>query len=83
MFFQPRHKEEIANTRLTYPLWFGLMMSDSQWVASRVESWTNRDVSYCACGVQVWSTKIVVDGEGEGPVVSCGWTGSGEGRARV
>jgi hypothetical protein len=26
-------KGEIANTRLTCPLWFGLMMSDCQWVA--------------------------------------------------
>jgi hypothetical protein len=26
-------KGEIANTRLTCPLWFWLMMSDYQWVA--------------------------------------------------
>jgi hypothetical protein len=47
-------------------------VSDCQQVVSRVESWTNRGVSYCvvqpclsACGVQVWSTGRVVDSEGE------------------
>jgi hypothetical protein len=33
-----------------------------------------------ACGVQVWSIKMVLDGEGEGPSSSCRWIGSGEGR---
>jgi hypothetical protein len=61
-------------------------MSDCQRVASRVESWTNRDVSYVLCnhvcwfcGVQVWSKRTVVDSEGEGHVGSCRWTGRGEG----
>jgi hypothetical protein len=69
---------EITNTRLTCPLWFELMMSDCQWVASWVESWTDRDVRLCVvqpcrsiCGVQVRSTSTVVDGEGEGHVGSC------------
>jgi hypothetical protein len=31
-------KGEIVNTKLIGPLWFGLMMSDCQRVASRVES---------------------------------------------
>jgi hypothetical protein len=63
-------------------------MSDCQWVAYRVESWTNRGVSYCivqpcllACGVQVWSTSTTVDGEGECHVGSCQWTRSDEGWA--
>jgi hypothetical protein len=30
--------------------------------------------------VQVWSTGMVVDNEGEGHAGSCRWTGSGEGR---
>jgi hypothetical protein len=30
-------------------MWFELIMSDFQWVVSRVESWTNRDVSYMLC----------------------------------
>jgi hypothetical protein len=71
-------KGEIANTRLTCPLWFGLMMSDCQRIASRVESLIDRAmrlsvVQPCrlACGVQAWSTGAVVDGEGEGHVVSC------------
>jgi hypothetical protein len=34
------------NTRLICPLWFRLMMSDCQQVVSRVESWTNRGMSY-------------------------------------
>jgi hypothetical protein len=59
-------------------------MNDCQRVASRVESWTNRGVSYCvvqlclsARGVQVWSTWMVVDSKGEGHAGSCRWTGSG------
>jgi hypothetical protein len=58
-------KGEIANTRLICPIWFGLIMSDCQRVASQVESWTNRGVSYvlcnhvyrlvvCRCGAQRW-----------------------------
>jgi hypothetical protein len=64
------------------------MVSDCQWSASGVESWINRGVSICvvqpclsACGVQVWSTGTVVDGEGEDQMGSCRWTVSGEGRA--
>jgi hypothetical protein len=34
-----------------------------------------------ACGVQVWSTVMVVDGKGEGHAGSCRCTGSGEGRS--
>jgi hypothetical protein len=63
-------------------------MSDCQRVASRVESWTNRGMSYCvvqpsllACGVQVWSTGTVVDDEGECHAGSYWWTRSGEGWA--
>jgi hypothetical protein len=63
-------------------------MSDCKWVASWVDSWTNRGMSYyvvqpclSACGVQVWSTGIMVNVKGEGHVGSCRWTGSGEGRA--
>jgi hypothetical protein len=41
---------QCANTRLTCPLWFRLMMSDCHRVLSRVESWTDRGVNY------VWST---------------------------
>jgi hypothetical protein len=48
------------------------MMSDCEWVASRVESWTDRGVSYVyvqpylsAYGVQVWSTGTMVDDWGE------------------
>jgi hypothetical protein len=79
--------EMVANTRLICPWWFGLMMSDFQRVASRVESWTNQGMSYMfvqpcllACGVQVWSIGMVLDDEGEGHAGSCRWTGSGEGR---
>jgi hypothetical protein len=64
------------------------MMSDCQRVASRVESWTDRDVRlyfvqpcWSACGVQVWSTSTVIDDEGEDHVCSCRWTESGEERA--
>jgi hypothetical protein len=66
---------------LICPLWFGLMMTDCQRVASWVESWTNRGCFMCvkscrsACGVQVCSTAIVVDGEGEGHASSCQWAG--------
>jgi hypothetical protein len=81
-------KGEIVNTRLTCPLWFGLMMSDCQWVASRVESWTNQDMRLCvvqpclaAYGIQVWCTCTVVDGEGESHAGSYRWTGSVVGRA--
>jgi hypothetical protein len=56
------------NIKLNCLLWFRLMMSDCQRVASRVMSWTNRGVRFCvvqscrsACGVQVWSTGTVVD----------------------
>jgi hypothetical protein len=59
-------------------LWFRLVMSDCQQIASRVESGTNRGVRLCvvqpcllACGVQVWSTCMVVNGEGEGHARSC------------
>jgi hypothetical protein len=65
--WQCTHQGEIANTRLTYPLWFRLKMSDCQWVASRVESWIDRDVRLhvvqpcrSACGVQGWSTGVGV-----------------------
>jgi hypothetical protein len=65
-------KGEIANTRLICLLWFGLMMSDCQLEPSRVEYWTNRAMSYyvvqpclSACGLQVWGTCTVIDGEGE------------------
>jgi hypothetical protein len=53
-------------------------MSDCKWVASWVDSWTNRGMSYyvvqpclSACGVQVWSTGIMVNVKGEGHVGSC------------
>jgi hypothetical protein len=36
---------------------------------------------WSTCGVQVWSSGMVVDGEGEGHTSSCRWTESGEGRA--
>jgi hypothetical protein len=64
------------------------MMSDCQVVASWVESWTNRGMSFCvaqpclsACGVYVWSTGMMVDGERECHVGSCRWTESVEGQA--
>jgi hypothetical protein len=42
-------KGEIANTMLSCSLWFKLMMSGCQRVASQVKSWTNRGMSYvCA-----------------------------------
>jgi hypothetical protein len=34
-----------------------------------------------ACGVQVWSTCMVVNNEGEDHAGSCRWTVSGEGQA--
>jgi hypothetical protein len=77
----PSSPEGIVNTRLTCPLWFGLMVSDCQWVVSRVESWTDQGMRLCVvqpcqstCGVQVWSISTVVDGEGEVHAGSCGWT---------
>jgi hypothetical protein len=42
-------KGEIANIRLICPLWVGLIMRGCQQVASRVESWTDRGVSYVLC----------------------------------
>jgi hypothetical protein len=42
-------KREVASTRLICPLWFGLMMSDCQRVASRVESKTDRGMRLCMC----------------------------------
>jgi hypothetical protein len=33
-----------------------------------------------ACGVQVWSSKAVVNDEGEGQAGLCRWTKSGEGQ---
>jgi hypothetical protein len=50
-----------ANTRLVYPLWFELMMSDCQRAASRVESWTNRAVSYVfvqQCIFDLWYADV-------------------------
>jgi hypothetical protein len=38
-----------ANTRLTCPLWFGLMMSDCQWVALWGSQWTDHSVRLCLC----------------------------------
>jgi hypothetical protein len=77
-----------VNTKLTCSLWFELMMSDFQRIASQVESWTNWGMSYylmqpylSACGAQVWSIVMVVDDEGEGHAGLCWWTRSGEGRA--
>jgi hypothetical protein len=48
------------------------MMNDCQWVASRVEPWTNRGVSYvlcnhvyrpmvCRCGAQRWWSTVKVE----------------------
>jgi hypothetical protein len=63
-------------------------MNDCQRVASRVELCTIRGVTTCvvqsyllACGVQVWTIDMVVNGEGEGHAVLCRWTRSDEGRA--
>jgi hypothetical protein len=77
-----------TNTRLIYPLWFGLMTSDYQWIVSWFELWTNRGVIYCvvrpclsACGEQVSRIGMMVDGEGEGLAGSCRWTRCVEGRA--
>jgi hypothetical protein len=38
---------DATDTRLTYSLWFGLMMSDCQRIASRVESWIDQGVRLC------------------------------------
>jgi hypothetical protein len=38
-----------ANTRLTCTLWFGLMMSDCQWVALWGSQWTDQSVRLCLC----------------------------------
>jgi hypothetical protein len=46
--------ERDANTRLICLLWFGLMMSDCQRGASRVDSWTNLGVSYVLCNHVCW-----------------------------
>jgi hypothetical protein len=61
-------------------------MSDCQRISSRVKSSTGRGIRLCfvqpcrsACSMQVWSTGMVVDVEGEGHVGSCRWTGSDEG----
>jgi hypothetical protein len=63
-------------------------MNDCQRVASRVESCTNWGVTICvvqsylsACGVQVCTIDMVVNGKGEGHAVLCRWTRSGKGRA--
>jgi hypothetical protein len=42
-------KEEIANTRLTCPMWFGLMMSDCQRVQLWGSQWTDQSVRLCFC----------------------------------
>jgi hypothetical protein len=48
------------------------MMSDYQWVASQVESWTVQGMSYCVVQpclstcVQVWSIEMMVYDKGEG-----------------
>jgi hypothetical protein len=42
-------KGEIENTRLTCPLWFGLMMSDCQRVALWRSPWTDHSVGLCLC----------------------------------
>jgi hypothetical protein len=85
--WQCTHQARDCKHKVDLSLWFGLMMSDCQRVASWVELWTNRCVSYCVVqpcisvyGVQVWSTGTVVDGEVEGHAGSCWWTRSGEGR---
>jgi hypothetical protein len=44
-----KYLEEIANTRLTCPLWFGLMMSDCQRVALWGSQWTDQSVRLCLC----------------------------------
>lgn len=68
-----------VNTRLICLIWFGLMISDCQQVASRVDSWTNRGMSYCVvnhvswlvlsrCGAHVrWSTMKVIRVHVNGP----------------
>jgi hypothetical protein len=63
-------------------------MSDCQRKACQAESWTDRGVRLCveqlcqlACGVQMWSTCIVVDSEGEGHAGSYGWIRSDERQA--
>jgi hypothetical protein len=38
-----------ANTRLTCPLWFGLIMSDCQRVALWGSQWTDQSVRLCLC----------------------------------
>jgi hypothetical protein len=40
---------EPANTRLTCPLWFGLMMRDCQRVALWGSKWANQSVRLCLC----------------------------------
>jgi hypothetical protein len=54
------------NTMLTYLLWFGLMMSDCQRVASRVESWTNRGVSYVCATMSIGLWCVGVEHRGGG-----------------
>jgi hypothetical protein len=41
--------EIFANTRLTYPLWFRLMMSDCQQVALWGSQWVDQSVRLCMC----------------------------------
>jgi hypothetical protein len=64
-------KGEIANTRLTCPLWFGLMMSDCQQVALWGSKWTDQSVRLCIynhvsrlvmcrCGAQGWCSMVEV-----------------------
>jgi hypothetical protein len=60
-----------VNTRLTCPMWFEMMMSDYQRVASRVKSWTDWGMRLymcnhvgrlvvCRCGAHgQWSTTEV------------------------
>jgi hypothetical protein len=40
-----KDSKHIMNIRLICHLWFRLIMSGCQWVASWVESWTNQDMS--------------------------------------
>jgi hypothetical protein len=40
---------DVANTRLTSPMWLGLMMSDCQWVALWGSQWANQSLRLCMC----------------------------------
>jgi hypothetical protein len=61
-------------------------MSDYQWVVPWCGYWTNQGTKACVgqpclspCGIQVWSTGMVINDEGEGHAGLCRWTESGEG----